>query len=67
MILTEAAKSILVLFVLERLYLTQHITWLEDHVDYLSLQALLYRRDDLTLAQQVNIILKHSKRLAVAD
>ena len=28
-----------VLLILERLYLTQHVTWLEEHVDYMSLQA----------------------------
>ena len=37
--MTEAVKAAVVLFILERLFLTRHATWLEEHIDYLSLQA----------------------------
>ena len=36
-IATEAAKAALVLFILERLFLTRNASWLEEHIDYLSL------------------------------
>ena len=39
---------------------------LPQHIDYLSLQALLYKSAAMSVAQQVRIILAHSKRLADA-
>jgi hypothetical protein len=36
----------------------------QDHIDYLSLQALLYKRATMSLGKQVMTILAHSKRLA---
>ena len=36
-IATEAAKAAVILFVLERLFLTRNASWLEEHIDYLSL------------------------------
>ena len=43
-IATEACKAAVVLFILERLFLTRHASWLEEHIDYLSLQARTGRR-----------------------
>jgi hypothetical protein len=39
----------------------------QDHIDYLSLQALLYKRATMSLGKQVMTILAHSKRLADAN
>ena len=39
----------------------------QDHIDYLSLQALLYKRATMSLGKQVMTILAHSKRLADLD
>ena len=36
-IATEAAKAAVILFILERLFLTRNASWLEEHIDYLSL------------------------------
>jgi hypothetical protein len=36
----EAFKAAVVLAILERCFLTSHATWLEDHVDYMSLQVI---------------------------
>jgi hypothetical protein len=38
-ILIEALKGALLLAILERLVLTSNASWLEDHIDYMSLQA----------------------------
>jgi hypothetical protein len=38
-VLLEALRAALVLAILERLCLTRNSTWLEQHIDYLSLQA----------------------------
>jgi len=35
----EAFRAAVVLAILERCFATAHATWLEDHIDYLSLQA----------------------------
>jgi hypothetical protein len=40
---------------------------LQEHIDYLSLQALLYKRTSMSLSRQVLTILAHSKRLAEAS
>jgi hypothetical protein len=38
-ILIEALKGALLLAILERLVLTSNASWLEEHIDYMSLQA----------------------------
>ena len=38
-IATEAAKAAVILVILERLFLTRNASWLEEHIDYLSLCA----------------------------
>ena len=43
-VLKEALNGALVLVVLETLYLTRNVHWLEEHIDLLSLQALLFGR-----------------------
>ena len=42
-VLKEAVQNVVVLVVLERLFLTKDESWLEEHMQYMSLQALLFR------------------------
>jgi hypothetical protein len=49
-IATEAAKAAVILFVLERLFLTRNASWLEEHIDYLSL--CVARRDGVARASR---------------
>jgi hypothetical protein len=35
----ELATGLVILVILERVYLTRPVAWLEEHVDYLSLQV----------------------------
>ena len=39
----EALKAVVVLLILERLFVSSPVGWLEDHIDYLSVQAVLMR------------------------
>ena len=43
-VVKEALKGGLILAVLETLYLTRNVHWLEENIDHLSLQALLFGR-----------------------
>ena len=43
-VVNEALKAALLLLVLESLYLTRNVHWLEENVDHASLQALLFGR-----------------------
>jgi hypothetical protein len=52
-----------VLVIMERLLLTSDASWMEDHVDYLCLQALLFKHSSLTMTQQVRLLFARSKRL----
>jgi hypothetical protein len=45
----EALKSAAVLMILESLYLTRNVHWIEEQVDHMSLQALLFGRTGVPL------------------
>ena len=63
-IFIEAAKGLVVLVILERLLLTGDASWMEDHLDYLCLQALLFKNaHQLSMMQQVRLLFARSKRL----
>ena len=62
-ILKEAGKALLLLVILERLYMTRPVTWLEQHVDYLSCQALLFRHTGLSLLQQARLLYTYKRRI----
>ena len=62
-ILFEALRAALILAILERLCLTRHASWLEDHLDYLSLQALLLRDTSLSVWGRTRHHFAHTKRL----
>lgn len=36
----------------------------QDHIDYLSLQALLFKRSGLSFVQQARLLFAHSKRVS---
>ena len=60
----EAAKAAIVLLIMERLFLTRNGSWLEEHIDYLSLQALLFQDGTLNVFQQTRMFFAHTKRLS---
>jgi hypothetical protein len=62
-IVVEAMKGLVVLVIMERLLLTSDASWMEDHVDYLCLQALLFKHSRLSMTQQVRLLFARSKRL----
>ena len=61
---TEAGKAVVILFILERLYLTSNARWLEEHIDYIGLQSLLVKRQGLSLKGQIQTFWRHQKRLS---
>jgi hypothetical protein len=63
-IFQAALKAALVVAVLERLFLTPPRTWLEEAVDYHSVQALLFRRTAVGFPGQVATFFRHTRRLA---
>ena len=63
-VLVEALKCAVVLTVLEWLCLTRNVSWLEDHIDLLSLQALLFKRAALGVWAQTRVLYRHSRRLS---
>jgi hypothetical protein len=60
----EAAKGVVILAILERLHVTRPVSWLEDHVDYLSVQALLFEEKSLSLFQQTRLLFEYRKRIS---
>ena len=62
-ILIEAGKGVLVLVILERLLLTSDMGFYENQLDYLCLQALLFKQSGLSIVQQVRLLFARSKRL----
>ena len=60
----ETAQGLVILFILERLYLTRPVSWIEDHVDYLSLQALFFRDAGLSMMQQFRLLYTFKRRIS---
>ena len=63
-IFIETLKAAVILVILERLFLTRPASWLEEHIDYYSIQALLYKRAGLSVWQQTKLFFQHTKRLS---
>ena len=63
-ILEEVLKGLIILAILERLQLTRHGSWLEEHLDFLSLQAQLFGNTIYTYRQQVALFLDSQRRIA---
>ena len=60
----EAVRSAIILVILERLFLTPNSSWLEQHIDYISLHTLLVRHYGLTFKAQVEVFWRHTRRLS---
>jgi hypothetical protein len=54
------------MFVLERLFLSSPVGWIEEHIDYLSVQAVMLR-ERLSLTGRIRLHLKFSRRMAFGD
>ena len=63
-IIIQAAKGAFVLAVLERLCLTRPQPWLEDAIDYYSLQALLFKSTDVGFVAKIRTMYRHTKRIS---
>jgi hypothetical protein len=63
-ILEEAAKGAIILAILERLCLTRNSNWLEEHIDYLSLQSLLFKQSTLGFVGQIKVFFTFTKRIS---
>ena len=63
-ILEEVLKGLIILAILERLQMTRHGSWLEEHLDFLSLQAQLFGATLYTYRQQVAFFLDSQRRIA---
>ena len=63
-IVVEALRGALVLVLMERLFLTSHGSWLEEHIDYLSLHSLLMTRTAANFSAQIKTFLTYTKRLS---
>ena len=60
----EAGRGILILVILETLMLTRQVSWLEEHIDYLSCAALLLRAKRLSLYQQTRLFFTYRSRIS---
>jgi hypothetical protein len=63
-ILVEAAKGAVILAILERLLMTRPQYFLEDHIDYLGIQALLFKRTSMGFVAQLRVYFAHTRRIA---
>ena len=62
--IAEAAlKAAVIICILERVHLTHPGEWLEDAVDYYSLQALLFKQASVGFARQIATFFRHTKRV----
>ena len=62
-ILNEALHGAVVLVVLERLYLTRSASWLEAHLDYTCLQAIIFGNAELGFSAQIATFWQNTRRL----
>jgi hypothetical protein len=63
-ILQEALRGAVVVVILERLYLTRSVFWLEDHLDYHCLQAIIFGNTALGFTAQIGVFWTSTRRLA---
>lgn len=62
-IFIAALKAALVIAILERLYLTKPSEWLEEAIDYYSLQAVLFKQHSVGFAGQIGTFFRFTKRV----
>ena len=63
-ILTEALRGAVVVIVLEGLFLTRPVSWLEEHLDYLFLQSTIFGNMALGFKTQISVFWQNTRRLA---
>jgi hypothetical protein len=63
-ILQEALRGAVVVVILERLYLTRSVFWLEQHLDYLCLQSSILGNTALGFTAQIGVFWHNTRRLA---
>jgi hypothetical protein len=61
--LKETLQTIVILAILERLHVTRSVYWLEEHIDYMSTQALLFQHVGLSFYQQTKLFNAYRKRI----
>ena len=54
-IFQEAVRGIIILAILERLMLTRHSSWLDEHLDFYSVQAMLYTDKVVKFTKQIQV------------
>ena len=62
-ILSDALRSIVIVVILERLYMTRSKYWLEDHLDYVCLQGTTFGNSALGFTDQIGIFWQNTRRL----
>jgi len=63
-ILTEALRGAVLVIVLESLFLTRPLSWLEEHLDYLFLQSTTFGNVALGFRAQIGVFWRNTRRLA---
>ena len=63
-IVKEAVKGAVVLAILERLQLTSNSNWVEELIDYYSINAVLFRRTATGLLGQLRLFFRFTRRVA---
>ena len=63
-ILQQVVQTIIIMAIVERLHLTNSVSWLEEHIDYMSTQALLFEHVGLTFVQQTRLFTAFRTRLS---
>lgn len=63
-IVIDALRSAVILIILERLFLTRSLPWLEQHLDYLCLQAYIFGDTALSFTDQIAVFWRNTRRLS---
>ena len=63
----EAIRGIIILAILERLMLTPHGSWLDEHLDFYSVQAMLYTDKVVSFGTQIMMFFNFQKRVIDDD
>ena len=59
----EAFKAVFIMLILERLFISSPVGWIEEHIDYLSVQAVMMR-EKLSLVGRISKHVKFTQRSA---